>query len=89
MVIVYQLNFITVFVTLGAQLSRGPICRTNILILQGPNFPGHDLPGSKLPQQHFPGAQFAGAQYAGAQFAEAQFAAKKRKGPNLPRTVKK
>ena len=56
MIIVYQLNFITVFVTLGAQLSRGLICRTNIF--QGPD----------LPQQHFKGAQFAETQYAETQF---------------------
>ena len=68
---------------------------------KGPNLPGPNLPGPNLPPSNFPGpnlphpkfsgaqsarAQFAGAPFAGAQSAGAQFAAKKRLGPNLPRT---
>ena len=52
--IVYQSNYIIVFVTLGAQLSRGPICQGLICgadIFQGPNLPGPNIPRPNLPQK--------------------------------------
>ena len=59
MIFVYQFNCITVFLTLGAQYSRGAICRTNFF--QGPNllgpicrnniFQGPNLLGPNLPQK--------------------------------------